>query len=34
MPYWPCKVAIAAFASYLACLFSYPWAVTIKEMVY
>jgi len=27
-PYWPAKVAFAAFSSYLACVFSYPWAVT------
>jgi hypothetical protein len=33
MPYFPCKVAIAAFSAYLACAFSYPWAVTIREMV-
>lgn len=33
VPYWPCKVANAAFCSYLACVFSYPFAVTAQHMV-
>ena len=24
---------MAGFSSYLACVFSYPWAVTVREMV-
>ena len=27
------KVSIAAFSSYLACVFTYPWAVVSREMV-
>mmetsp|Transcript_74730 Transcript_74730/g.112640 ORF Transcript_74730/g.112640 Transcript_74730/m.112640 type:complete len:123 (-) Transcript_74730:32-400(-) len=33
IPYLPSIFSIAAFSTYLACAFSYPWAVTIREMV-
>lgn len=33
MPYLPCKMSIAAFSAYLACAFTYPWAVMSREMV-
>jgi len=32
-PYWPCKVSIAGFATYLALVFTYPFAVVSREMV-
>lgn len=32
VPYWPAKVGFAAFSAYLACVFSYPWAVTAQHM--
>jgi hypothetical protein len=32
-PYYPTKLCIAGFCSYLACVFSYPWAVVVREMV-
>jgi hypothetical protein len=32
-PYSLTKAIVAGFATYLACVFSYPWAVTIREMV-
>ena len=28
MSYVPCRFVIAGFSAYLACVFSYPWAVT------
>jgi hypothetical protein len=30
VPYFPVKIFIATFASWLACVFSYPWGVTVK----
>jgi len=33
MPYLPCKMGIAAFSAYIACAFTYPWAVMSREMV-
>lgn len=33
LPYFPCKTAIAAFTSYLTCAFTYPFAVTAREMI-
>jgi len=33
MPYLPCKIAIAGFSAYLACAFTYPWAVLSREMI-
>jgi hypothetical protein len=29
----PCKIVNAAFTSYLACAFTYPFAVTAREMI-
>jgi hypothetical protein len=33
IPYFPCKVSIAAFSAYVGCAFTYPWAVTAREMI-
>lgn len=33
VPYLPCKIVNAAFTSYLACAFTYPFAVTAREMI-
>ena len=33
LPYLPSKGFIAAFSAYLACAFSYPFAVKAREMV-
>jgi hypothetical protein len=33
IPYFPVKIFMLTFSTYFACIFSYPWAVTIKEMV-
>jgi solute carrier family 25 oxoglutarate transporter 11 len=32
-PYFPSKVFLASFATYIACVFSYPWAVVVREAV-
>jgi solute carrier family 25 (mitochondrial oxoglutarate transporter), member 11 len=32
-PYLPSRMFLAAFSSYLACVFSYPWAVMTRELV-
>ena len=33
VPYEPCKAFMITFSAWLACVFSYPWAVTIRQMV-
>ena len=33
MPYTPCKYALGAFTAYLACAFTYPFAVTSRQMI-
>lgn len=33
VPYTPTSIAMMTFSSWLACVFSYPWAVTAREMV-
>lgn len=33
VPYLPVKLFMLTFSSWLACIFSYPWAVTAREMV-
>ena len=33
VPYLPSKVFLASFATYMACVFSYPWAVITREAV-
>lgn len=32
-PYLPSKIFLASFSTYMACLFSYPWAVVVREAV-
>lgn len=32
-PYLPSKIFLASVSTYLACLFSYPWAVVVREAV-
>jgi len=33
VPFLPCKIFLASLTSWFACVFSYPWAVTIRNMV-
>lgn len=33
IPYLPSIMGVALFSTYLACAFSYPWAVTVRDMV-
>lgn len=33
IPYEPCKVVMGGLCTYLACVFSYPWGVTVRNMV-
>lgn len=33
LPYTPCKYVMASFSAYLACAFTYPFAVTARQMI-